>query len=113
MNQFMEYKGYHARIEYSAEDETFVGRVIGITDTLLFDGGSVEELTDMFHQSVDDYLASCAEIGKAPEKEYRGSFNVRLSPELHRRAAIAAEGRSLTLNQFMNEAVKSYLQASP
>ena len=113
MNQFMEYKGYHAKIEYSAEDETFVGRVIGITDTLLFDGSSVEELTDMFHQSVDDYLASCAELGKAPEKEYRGSFNVRLSPELHRRAAIAAEGRSLTLNQFMNEAVKSYLQASP
>ncbi len=113
MNQFMEYKGYHAKIEYSAEDETFVGRVIGITDVLLFDGGSVEELTDMFHQSVDDYLASCAEIGKSPEKEYRGSFNVRLSPELHRRAAIAAEDRSLTLNQFMNEAVKSYLQASP
>ena len=113
MNQFMEYKGYHAKIEYSAEDETFVGRVIGITDVLLFDGGSVEELTDMFHQSVDDYLASCAEISKSPEKEYRGSFNVRLSPELHRRAAIAAEDRSLTLNQFMNEAVKSYLQASP
>ena len=111
MNHSMEYRGYHAKIEYSAEDEVFTGRVLGVNDVLLFEGGTVRELTEMFHDSIDDYLAVCAEIGKTPEKEYKGSFNVRLSPELHRQAALAAENRSLTLNQFMNEAVKSYLHA--
>ena len=76
MNHSMEYKGYHAKIEYSAEDETFIGQVLGINDTLLFEGATVRELTEMFHNSIDDYAAVCAEIGKIPEKEYKGAFYV-------------------------------------
>ena len=62
----MEYRGYHAKIDYSAEDRTFVGRVLGIKDVLAFDGLTPEELETMFHESSDDYLEMCVELGKEP-----------------------------------------------
>ena len=111
MNKPMEYKGYHAKIEYSDEDKTFVGRVLGINDFLVFEGNTVQELTEMFHNSIDDYLAVCAEIGKSPEREYKGSFNVRLSPELHKQAFLAAESNNMTLNQLVANAVNSYIHS--
>ena len=68
----MEYKGYHADVHYSDEDKLFIGEVFGINDMLGFHGSSVEELENMFHQSIDNYLEMCAEFGKKPEKEYKG-----------------------------------------
>lgn len=111
MNKPMEYKGYHAKVEYSDEDKTFVGRVLGVNDVLVFEGDTVQEITEMFHNSIDDYLAVCAEIGKKPEREYKGSFNVRLSPELHKQAFLAAEGNNMTLNQFVVNAVNHYIRS--
>lgn len=111
MNGMMEYKGYHAKVEYSAEDETFVGQVFGVADTLVFDGQSIEELTEMFHTSIDDYLELCQEIGKEPDKEYRGTFSVRVPVELHRAAAMVAESRDISLNQFVAEALRRYVAA--
>ena len=111
MNKPMEYKGYHAKIEYSDEDKTFVGRVLGVNDVLVFEGDTVQEITEMFHNSIDDYLAVCAEIGKSPEREYKGSFNVRLSPELHKQAFLAAENNNMTLNQFVANAVNNYIRS--
>lgn len=111
MTGMMEYKGYHAKVEYSPEDETFVGKVFGIADTLVFDGQSIEELQTMFHASIDDYLELCREIGKQPDREYRGTFNVRVPVELHREAALAAEYRKISLNQFVTEALRHYVAA--
>ena len=88
MSSMLEYKGYHATVEYDAEDDIFVGEVFGIADSLNFHGTSVEELKAMFRQSIDNYLELCKQIGKNPEKEFRGSFNVRISPELHRKTII-------------------------
>ena len=111
MNGMMEYKGYHAKVEYSPEDEAFIGKVFGITDTLVFDGQSIEELRTMFHASIDDYLELCREIGKQPDREYRGTFNVRVPVELHREAALAAEYRKISLNHFVTEALRHYVAA--
>lgn len=111
MNGMMEYKGYHAKVEYSPEDDTFVGQVFGVADTLVFDGQSIEELQAMFHASVDDYLELCKEIGKEPDREYRGTFNVRVPVELHRAAAMAAESKDVSLNQFVTEALRRYVAA--
>ena len=66
----MEYKGYHAAIQYSDEDNLFIGEVFGINDTLAFHGSSVQELESVFHQSIDNYLEMCREFGKKTEKEY-------------------------------------------
>ncbi|MDY5775238.1 MAG: type II toxin-antitoxin system HicB family antitoxin [Lachnospiraceae bacterium] len=60
----------------------------------------------MFHQSIDNYLELCKQIGKKPEKEFRGSFNVRISPELHRKAALEAEKQKITLNQYVLRAIE-------
>ena len=109
MSKLMEYNGYHAQIEYDAEDELFVGKVYGITDSLNFHGTSVAELEAMFHQSIDNYLAMCAEAGKVPDKEFKGSFNVRISPELHREISFHAAEEGITLNQYVVKALENSL----
>ena len=105
MNSMLEYKGYHAVVEYDADDNIFVGEVFGIKDSLNFHGASVDELTRMFHQSIDNYLDLCVKIGKDPDKEFKGSFNVRISPELHRRVALAAAREKISLNQYVKNAI--------
>lgn len=102
----MEYKGYHAEIRYSDEDRMFVGEVIGLNDFLGFHGQSVDELENMFHQSVDNYLQMCAELGKEPDKEYRGQFNVRIPPVLHKSAVMHARRRGISLNEFVKKAIE-------
>ncbi len=67
--------------------------------------GDIEELKRMIEQCIDNFLELCRKTGKNPDKEFKGSFNVRLAPELHRKAAIAAKKRRLTLNQYVTEAI--------
>ena len=69
MSSMLEYRGFHASVEYDAEDEIFVGEVFGISDSLNFHGTSVAELKEMFEQSIDNYLELCAKIGKTPDRE--------------------------------------------
>ncbi len=113
MSRLMEYKGYHAGIEYDEDDEIFVGKVIGIADSLNFHGTTVSELKEAFHQSVDNYFELCRAVGKKPEKEYTGSFNIRTSPELHRKMCIAAAGEGISLNQFVNNALEKSVKKRP
>lgn len=105
MNSMLEYKGYHASVEYDAEDNIFVGEVFGITDSLNFHGTSVTELREMFEQSIDNYLELCEKIGKNPDKEFKGTFNVRIPPEMHKRVALAAAKQKITLNQYVMRAI--------
>ena len=109
MSKMMAYKDYHAQIEFDAEDDIFVGKVFGISDSLNFHGTSVNELETMFHQSVDNYLQMCAETGKIPDKEFKGSFNVRITPELHRQIAVYAAQEGITLNQYVVRALENSL----
>lgn len=110
MNTMLEYKGYHATIEYDAEDGLFVGEVFGITDSLNFHGSSINELKSTFSQCIDNYLELCQTIGKNPDKEFKGTFNVRISPELHRKAALAAGKQKITLNQYVVKAISYSLE---
>lgn len=102
----MEYKGYHADIRYSDEDRMFVGEVFGLNDSIGFHGASVDELEEMFHQSVDNYLEMCREFGKEPDKEFKGKFNVRIPPMLHRAAAYYAKKQEISLNDFVIAAIR-------
>lgn len=111
MSSLMEYKGYRAKIMFDEDDNIFVGKVIGINDSLNFHGSSVSELTDAFHDSIDNYLEYCRQCSKNPEKEFRGIFNVRISPESHKRAAIEAEKQGVTMNQFVAEAIDEKIKA--
>ena len=111
MNNILEYKGYCGSVEYSAEDEVFFGRIIGIADHITFEGNSVRNLKRDFESSVDEYLESCKELGKEPEKSYKGSFNVRIKPALHRDLAIFAKQRNQTLNHTVEEAITHFISA--
>ncbi|HBI62777.1 MAG TPA: toxin-antitoxin system HicB family antitoxin [Lachnospiraceae bacterium] len=101
----MEYKGYHATITYDADDELFVGEVFGIADSLNFHGSSIKELKQTFAQSIENYLDLCKQIGKKPEKEFKGSFNVRIPSELHKKISILAAQQKITLNQYVINAL--------
>ncbi len=106
MNSVMEYKGYVGNAEFSAEDGVFFGKVQGVRALISYEGTTVDGLVADFHTAVDDYLAVCAAEGKEPEKGYKGTFNVRISPELHRKAAIAALSEQMTLNRFVERSIE-------
>ena len=103
MSNTMAYKGYSARIEYDDEDGIFTGRIAGIRDAVGFHADSVAELREAFHEAVDDYLETCARVGKEPQKSYSGQVMFRVSPEVHRKAAVAAELAGKSLNQWAED----------
>lgn len=107
----LNYLGYSASIEFDADDLLFVGRVTGLNDVVGFHADTVEALVEAFHEAVDDYLDSCASIGKEPEKSYSGKVMLRLKPELHSRIARAAELSGMSLNQWGEEALKRAVQS--
>lgn len=105
MKNYLEYKGYIGTVEFSAEDKIFFGKIQGINDLVTFEGTSVDELEKSFHESVRDYLETCATLNKVPEKIFKGSFNVRVSQELHQKTALLASKKGLNLNDVVKEAL--------
>lgn len=105
MNNTMEYKGYVGSVEFSEEDALFFGKVLGVRALISYEGENARDLVEDFHSAVDDYLELCAAEGVEPEKAYKGSFNVRISPELHKKAAIAAMAKQISLNRFVEESI--------
>lgn len=103
MTNSMTYKGYTARIEYDGEDEIFTGRLAGIRDGVGFHADTVEALRDAFHEAVEDYIETCAKVGKEPLKAFSGQVMFRVDPEVHRKAALAAELSGKSLNQWAEE----------
>jgi predicted HicB family RNase H-like nuclease len=102
----MTYKGFAARVEYSEEDGCFIGHVAGIRDVIGFHGESVDELRAGFEEAVDDYVETCRKLGRAPNHPYSGQFRLRLAPELHARAAVAAEAHGKSLNAWVSEVIE-------
>ena len=96
----MTYKGYAAKIEYSDDDDCFVGHIAGIKDVIGFHADSVKELRRAFEEAVDDYLVSCEKIGRAPQRPYSGKLMLRVPPEIHARAAMMAEAHGMSINQW-------------
>ena len=97
-NDVLEYKGYYAKIEFDATTHTLFGKIEGIQDLVTFESTSPTEIDAEFRAAVDDYLAFCEEVGKAPEKQYRGKFNVRIEPALKKQH----------VHKTLEERVKAY-----
>lgn len=109
MKNTITYKGYIGSVEFSQEDEVFFGKVQGIQSLISYEGTNASELIKDFQSAVDEYLESCIKDGIKPETAYKGSFNVRLSSETHRQAAIYAIEHNQSLNSFIEDAVKEKL----
>ena len=108
MNNTMQYKGYVGSVEFSEADGLFFGKVLGIRALISYEGTNAAELVADFHGAVDDYLSLCEAENNEPEKAYKGSFNVRVSPELHRQAALYAQAHHLSLNGVVERALQTY-----
>ena len=106
MMNTMTYRDYSARIEYDDEDGIFTGRIAGIRDGVGFHANTVDDLRHAFHEAVEDYIETCAKIGKEPQKAYSGRVMFRIDPETHRRAAQATELENKSLNQWAQEALE-------
>ena len=111
MSSIMEYRGYVGSVEFSEEDGLLYGKVQGIRALISYEGDSAAALVADFHGAVDDYLALCAEEGREPERAYKGTFNVRIPPELHRQAAICAAAKQMSLNALVESAIRNLVGA--
>ena len=109
MKDVLTYKGFIGSVHFRAEDKVFHGKIEGIDDLVTFEGQSVDELLKAFHEEVDDYIKICKEIGKEPTRSYKGSFNVRISPETHRKIVEKATRMGLSLNQLVQKAIEKEL----
>ena len=109
MKNILEYKGYHTKVEVDMESMVAYGKIEGINDLVTFETKNLSEVTKEFENAVDDYLEFCKEVGKAPDKEYKGTFNVRISPKLHKELAMLASKNGESLNQTVEKAIQSYV----
>lgn len=112
MSNILEYKGYHTKVEFNADTMTLRGKVEGINDYIDFECEDLNSIELEFHSAVDDYLAFCEEVGKDPEKEYKGSFNIRIAPELHRKLAYYAFKEDCSLNSIVEKAITAFVDNS-
>ncbi len=110
MTDKLRYKEFIGSVHFSSEDEVFYGRIEGINDLVTFEGSTVNRLIKAFREAVEDYLNLCTETGKEVFKSFKGSFNVRLNPELHSKAFEHAIIEGKTLNQFVKEAIEQKLK---
>jgi len=105
----MEYKGYVGVVEYDSEAKLFHGDIINTRDVITFQGTTVEEIEAAFKDSIEDYIDWCKAESIEPEKPYSGKFNLRLSPELHKEVAITAKKLKISINNFVEKALKDEL----
>lgn len=106
MKNVLEYKGYTGTVEFSAADEVFFGKINGIRDVVSFEADTVTKLKKAFKEAVEDYLDTCKQLGKNPDKEFKGSFNVRVKPRIHRLAVIKSSAMKISLNQFIERVLE-------
>ena len=109
MTEALEHRGYFGSVMFSAEDDCLWGKLLGIRDTVAYDGKDIRTIRKNFRDAVDDYLAFCKEEGREPNVPYKGKFNVRVSPDLHRRVATLAERSHKKLNAVVNDALEAYV----
>ena len=106
MKNILEYKGYQGTVEISEKDSCLFGKILDIKSLITYEGQTVSELIENFHYSLDDYLETCKIDGIEPEKPFKGNFNVRINPELHKKVVMIANRNGISLNQFVEQALK-------
>ena len=112
MKDVMKYKGFIGSVHYASEDRIFYGKIEGINDLITFEGSAVDELEEGFKYMVDEHIKDCIKENIPLEKSYKGNLNIRLSPDLHKKAAYNAALKGVSLNQYINNAIKQEIASS-
>jgi len=106
MKDVLCHRDFIGSVHFSAPDDCFFGKIEGIDDLVTFEGRSVAELTSAFKEAVADYLEICKQTGKPAHKTYRGSFNIRIPPKLHKQAVRKSLLMGISLNQLVQRAIE-------
>jgi predicted HicB family RNase H-like nuclease len=109
MANTVEYKGYIGSIEYSSEDKCFFGKLEMIDDLVTFEAENANELETNFQNAVDEYLQTCQMLGREPQKVYKGVFNVRISPDLHKKIYQEALKAGISLNAYIQQTLSQHV----
>ena len=110
MSQTMTYKGYTANIQYSDIDSALIGKVIDIIDVIGFEGQSITEITQSFHETIDGYLADCAEDGRSPDKSFSGKIITRMPTDIHRQVFLSSQRDRISINAWLINAAEEKLE---
>ncbi|MFN0317408.1 MAG: type II toxin-antitoxin system HicB family antitoxin [Burkholderiales bacterium] len=102
----MKHKGYIARIEFDERDNIFVGRILGLRAIISFHGVTVAELRAEFKKAIEVFLRDCKEQGVRPEKPASGKLMLRVPPDVHGAALLAAQAAGKSLNQWATEVLE-------
>jgi len=103
------YKKYTGMVEYDSDGKIFTGEVIGLRDVITFQGKTPEELERSFRDSIDIYVEMCQKDGVQPEKPYSGRFNIRITPDIHRKIVEEATLQKKSLNQWVTDTIEKAL----
>lgn len=108
-NNLLSYKGFYGSVNFSASDDVFYGKVEGVHDLVSFEGDTVKDLKRRFQEAVDDYINFCKKNGNPILKSLMGTFNIRIKPDIHQRAALTAIQKNISLNQLVQQAIEREL----
>lgn len=109
MKDKMNYKGYWGSVHFNDEDDLFYGRIEFIRALVSYEGRDVDALRQAFREAVDDYLQTCEDQGRKPERPFKGSFNIRINPQLHQRIAAHAADNGMTINRYIAEILEKHV----
>lgn len=106
MKDMMSYKGYYGSVHFDDEELIFYGKIEFIRAVVTYEATHAKALRKAFEEAVDDYLETCRTQDISPEVPFKGSLNVRLGADLHRRIAIAAAELHVSINKFIADALE-------
>ncbi|WP_341793454.1 MULTISPECIES: type II toxin-antitoxin system HicB family antitoxin [unclassified Rickettsia] len=109
-NDFISYKGYLGSVHFDSSEELFFGKIEFIRDLISYEASDAKSLILSFHEAVDSYLEDCNTLGKTSDKPFKGSFNVRIEPELHKEASLYALQHGDTLNGIVKKALNEFIK---
>ena len=112
MSNTIEYNGYIGSIEYSSDDKCFFGKLEMINDLVTFEANNANELETNFKYVVDEYIETCKELGREPQKTFKGVFNVRIDSELHQKVYKEALRAGISLNAYIKNIISQRVSLS-
>lgn len=112
-SNILQYGNYYGTVEFDLKERRIYGRILGLNDKISYEGTDLDSLERDFREAVNDYVNFCNEIGKEPEKSFSGKILLRVDPELHGQVAAAAQRSGMSINAWLNEALRASVAEPP
>lgn len=106
MKDLMQHRGYYGSVHFDSENIIFHGKIEFIRALVTYEATDAKGLKKAFEDAIDDYFEMCQRNNIEPEKPFKGSFNVRVKPDLHRELAIAAQREHITINKYISKTLE-------